>query len=419
MIKNVIIPNLGLTMTKAKIARWLKEEGAEVEKGEIILVIETDKVSYEVEAPLSGHLHLIGRAGETHPVTAVIGWVAGTRAEYQAQKGQDVVPVPDEAAGPVSEPAVAAGSGISPVLPRSRKAAAAVSPVARKLAQKYDLDLNLVTGTGPDGRIVKEDVLRAMEKQKKAASPPRPAAESELKKVKEIIPIAGVREVIYDHMQRSLKETAQLTITMEVDAEELVRFRQVLAESLEETGVRVSFNAILVKVLALALRAHPRFNASAADKQIILWESINVGVAMETPEGLVVPVIHGADGQDVLSIQKRLDELVDKARAQRLSLDEIKGGTFTLSNLGFLEVEAFTPIINQPEVGVLGVGRIREKAVVVDGEVSVGRQMMLSLTFDHRVIDGTDAARFLKTIKGFIEEPHLIYAAELRAKGRG
>ncbi|MBW1711586.1 MAG: 2-oxo acid dehydrogenase subunit E2 [Deltaproteobacteria bacterium] len=409
MIKDIIIPNLGLTMTKAKIAKWTQEEGAEVKKGEVVLIIETDKVSYDIEAPLSGHLHLIGQPGQTHPVTAVVGWVAETKQEYEAKKGEDVVPVPKKAA----PPAEAAAPKAKPAAAAAKKKKRAVSPVARKLAQQHNLDLSAISGTGPGGRIVKEDVLQALAGAEAAPAPQAAAGLDELKKVKEVVPLSGLREVIATHLHRSLQDTAQLTITMEVEAGEFVRFRQVLAESMTDQGVRISYNAVLVKVLALALKQHPRFNASADDEQITLWESINLGVAMETPEGLVVPVIHDADSRDLVAIQKKLDDLVDKARSKKLALEEIKGGTFTLSNLGFLDVEAFTPIINQPEVGILGVGKILEKAVVVEGQIKIGQRMMLSLTFDHRVVDGTDAARFLKTVKSYLEEPHLIYAAQL------
>ncbi|GAH70245.1 unnamed protein product, partial [marine sediment metagenome] len=241
-----------------------------------------------------------------------------------------------------------------------REGRAAISPVARKLAKEHGLDPAGLKGTGPGGRIVKEDVLEAIEIQK-AAAQGQVASETgigKLKKIKQVVTLSGIRKVIFNRMYRSVQETAQLTITSEVDADRFAQFRKDLADRQDQLGVKVSYNAILIKAVALALKQHEQFNASIDDKNITLWESINIGLAMDMPHGLIVPVIHDADSKDLAAVQRELEDLAEKARAKKLSLEQISGGTFTVTNLGPLDVEAFTPVLNLPEVGILGVGKI-------------------------------------------------------------
>jgi pyruvate/2-oxoglutarate dehydrogenase complex dihydrolipoamide acyltransferase (E2) component len=229
-----------------------------------------------------------------------------------------------------------------------------------------------------------------------------------LKQLKETIPIRGVRQVIFDRMHQSLQQSAQLTLTMEVNAAELGRFRKILVDSLKDKNIKISYNAILVKMIARALEAHPKMNASVIKDEIWLWESINVGVAVDAEQGLIVPVVRNANNKDLIAIQKDIDDKVERAKSKKLVPDDLQGGTFTLTGLGFLDIEVFTPILNPPEVGILGVGKIIEKPVVENGQIVVGQRMMLSLTFDHRIIDGADGARFLKTLKSYIETPYLM-----------
>jgi pyruvate/2-oxoglutarate dehydrogenase complex dihydrolipoamide acyltransferase (E2) component len=217
-----------------------------------------------------------------------------------------------------------------------------------------------------------------------------------------------VRQVIFDRMHQSLQQSAQLTLTMEVNAAELGRFRKIMVDSLKDKNIKISYNAILVKMIARALETHPKMNASVIKDEIWLWESVNVGVAVDAEQGLIVPVVRDANKKDLVAIQKDIDDKVERAKNKKLVPDDLQGGTFTLTGLGFLDIEAFTPILNPPEVGILGVGKIIEKPVVENGQITVGQRMMLSLTFDHRIIDGADGARFLKTIKSYIETPYLM-----------
>jgi len=198
---------------------------------------------------------------------------------------------------------------------------------------------------------------------------------------------------------------------MEADAAEMVRFRKMLGQGPENEAIRVSFNAILIKILARVLEEQPRMNASVEGDEILLWESVNLGVAVDVEDGLLVPVIHDANKKDLVSIQKELDNLAERAKTRKLVPDNLRGGTFTLTNLGFLDVEAFTPILNPPETGILGVGKIIQKPVVENGQITVGQRMMLSLTFDHRIVDGTGGGRFLRRVRAYVERPYLLLAA--------
>jgi pyruvate dehydrogenase complex dihydrolipoamide acetyltransferase long form len=417
MIKELMIPNLGLTMEKAKILDWVKPEGGDVREEEIILVIETDKLSYEIPSPQKGFLHIIGEKGQDYPVGGVVGWVAQDRREYESHLGEKKVAsplkAPEAAREKEAEKKEDAPEPKEILSGKGRYKKVIASPLAKKVAKKRGIDLALVQGTGPRGRITKEDVVKALDMKKtEAPVSPKPAPElkvsRDLKAVREVIPIHGRRAVILKHMRQSLQEAAQMTHTMEVDASEFVRLRNAMLKRFEEEEIRISYNAILVQILGRVLQKYPKLNSSVDGGQMILWGSVHVGLAMDAEEGLIVPVIRNADQKGLKTIQKDIDGLIERVKTKRLMPDDIKGGTFTLSSLGYLDVEAFTPIINPPEVAILGVGKILEKPVVVNGEIQVGSRMMLSLTFDHRVIDGADAARFLQGIKHYVEEPYML-----------
>ncbi len=417
MIKEITIPNLGLTMEKAKIVEWLKQEEEVVKEDEVVLTIETDKLTYEITSPQSGFLHIIGQKGQDYPVNEVVGWVAKTKAEYESnlkkEKAVPSVQVPGPEKRKEEEKKEEVREKVSIVLGKGKHKPFFAAPLARKIAAKKGIDLSTIQGTGPKGRITKKDVIRVFEAgRREIIEKPKAIQEvkdtRDLKVIREIVPIRGRRAVILKNMRHSLEEAAQMTLTMEVDAAEMVRLRNVKLEQFEKEGIRISYNAILAKILACVLTKYPRFNSSVDGDQIVLWESINIGLAMDAEEGLIVPVIRDVDKKDLKAIQKDIDDLAERVKTKKLMPDDIKGGTFTLSSLGYLDIEAFTPIINQPEVAILGVGKILEKPVVINGEIKSGIRMMLSLTFDHRVVDGAEAARFLREVKRYIEEPYLI-----------
>jgi pyruvate dehydrogenase E2 component (dihydrolipoamide acetyltransferase) len=417
MIKELLIPNLGLTMEKAKIVEWSKPEGGEVEEEEVVLVIETDKLSYEIPSPQKGLLHIIGQKGEDYPVNGVVGWIAGDKEEYESRLGKEKAISPLKALETSKEKEAEKKEETverKEIIWGNKKHEKLIaSPLARKIARKRGIDLNMIKGTGPKGRITKEDVLETPDmKKEEVPVGTKPVIElketKDLKTVKEVIPIHGRRAMILKHMRQSLQEAAQMTHTMEVDASELIRLREAMLKRFEEEKIRVSCNAILVQILSRVLQKYPRLNSSVDEDQMILWDSIHIGLAMDAEEGLIVPVIRNADQKNLKTIQKDIDGLIERVKTKKLMPDDIKGGTFTLTSLGYLDIEAFTPIINQPEVAILGIGKILEKPVVLGGEIRVGVRMMLSLTFDHRVVDGADAARFLREVKHYIEGPYLL-----------
>jgi pyruvate dehydrogenase E2 component (dihydrolipoamide acetyltransferase) len=400
---SITIPKLGLTMESAKVVRWLLRSGDEVTEGAPVLVIETDKVTYEVPAPASGFLHPIAAEGKTCSVEETVGYIAKDQEEYERIIKQYPLPEGEGAESlPAGEPVTAPPS--SPPSGARLKA----SPLARAMATEHNLDLSSIKGSGPGGRIVRADILRALEeKAKVAAKRIEELAEPGLgsrKDILESIPIRGVRKIIFDNMFQSLSQSAQLTLHTEASAEALVALR----DRLTRDGQKVSFNAILVKTSAMALRLHPKVNASVEADTIRVWKQIHIGLAMEANEALIVPVVRTPDLKTIRDIDREIAELIRKLRENRLSPDDLLNGTFTITNLGFADVDFFTPIIRPPESAILGAGRIVQKPVVKKDTVVPEARLALSLTFDHRIIDGAPAARFLKTIKDMIEDPLLL-----------
>jgi pyruvate dehydrogenase E2 component (dihydrolipoamide acetyltransferase) len=423
MSLELAIPKLGMTMKEATIAKWAKGEGQWVEPGEVVLVIETEKITYEVEAPGGGYLKILEPQGAVLPVGGRVGLLLEDREAYQSQSEAEPAAAPQKAAaGSGSETAAEAEvEGPAPVRPAvsgvaDRQGRVKASPLARKIAKKQGVDLRALTGSGPGGRIVQKDVLRYLEEAvpRAAVTPEAPVERAAERSVAAVIPIEGMRRRIFEHMHRSLQETAQITLTSEADATELVKLRRSLVKRHEPDGVRISFNAILVRILAQALREHPHVNASADGDRIVQWAAVHVGVAMEIADGLIVPVVRDADRRSIAEIQRILDDLFGRARERRLTPDDIQGGTFTLTNLGHLGIDAFTPILNRPESGILGVGRIVEKPVVErrgEGpQIAIRSTMFLSLTLDHRIVDGAPGARFLRRVAEMIEDPYLLIA---------
>jgi len=380
IVTTVVMPKLGLTMREGTIVNWLKKEGEAVEKGKPLLEIETEKVTAEVDAPASGILSkILVPKGSTVPVSEPIAFIS--------EPGQAP-----------SLPSIEAAISFEKPVERIR-----VSPLAKKLADEHKIDVTKIKGTGPSGRIVREDVLKAVETAKTIliARPPSEEAKA--------IPFTAMREKIGQRMLQSTLTAAHVTITTEVDATEGIKLRQGLLPEIEKiTGARLSYTDILVKVVAKALKEYPIINSTLEGKSIKLLEHINIGVAVSLEQGLIVPVIRDADRKSIVEISTSFKELVDKARQNKLSLDEVTGGTFTISNLGMYGVDMFTPIINPPESAILGVGRIRDKPTFLDGQIVARPAVVLSLSFDHRVVDGAQAANFLQRIKQILENPYLL-----------
>jgi pyruvate dehydrogenase E2 component (dihydrolipoamide acetyltransferase) len=414
----VVMPKLGLTMTEATLVEWLKADGDPVEKGEPLFVLESEKSTLEIEAPASGVLHILIPAGQTVPVQTPIAEIAyqGSGSRYEVRDS----PIPDTRSLVSASPkaralarrlgislAGIAASGVRGMVVAAdveRAAETAIpkaSPVARRLAAQAGVDLSAVAGSGPGGRIMRQDVEGAL------ARPPEP---SPLPVDSEAQPFTGLRAVIAERLSASWRERPHVTLTTETDATNLVSARQQLSA---EVGQKVAYDALLVALVARALREFPYMNVRLTERGIERLAQINVGVAVDTERGLLVPVVHDAAAKSLLQVQRALAELVERALVGRSLPDDLSGGTFTITNLGMFEIDAFTPIINPPESAILGVGRIVAKPVVhstgsgqaVDRQVVVRDMMALSLSFDHRLIDGAPAARFLQRVKQLVERP--------------
>jgi pyruvate dehydrogenase E2 component (dihydrolipoamide acetyltransferase) len=495
------MPQLGMTMTEAKILRWVKKQGEAVSKGDVVAEIETDKLNAEVEANGDGVIRrIVAAEGTTVPVVGLMGVIgapdepeaaidaalagAGTRATASAPPAAPAVPSRAGAATPAPAPVVSsvpaataaapaadvraspmakrlaadlgvdlgrvqatgpggriveadvraaaeaarrpsAGAAAAAAPPTPAGAAAVLartvdghvraSPLAKRLAHERGLDLRSIRGTGPDGRIVERDVLAA------AAAPPTMAAPAPAIVAaapaagltrRETVAVDGIRRVIAERMYQSLQQAAQLTVTTEADATALVELRQHLVPAAKVYGHRPpTYTDLIITLVARTLESHPLLNASlvteAGAQQIACWQEINVGVAVNLDRGLIVPVIKDANRKPLQAISLELGDLAERARANRLGPDQLQGGTFTITNLGPQEIDAFTPVINPPQSAILGVGRIAKKPSVYEDQLAIRQMVTLSLTFDHRIVDGAPAATFLRDVKRAIEAPSI------------
>ena len=409
MAIDIFIPKLGMTMEEATIAEWKANDGDMVEKDQIILVIDTEKVAHEMESPASGFLVILAEAGQVHPCGAVIGKLAETKEEYDAIKksGMTVEVKEVEVTEPASEQA---GTG---------------DPVAKRIAEMHQVDYSQLAGagSGPGGRIVKKDIVKAMEAKQAAevsavAHEPAIAVSAEVcdgKRIKEIIPLRGMRKTIAERMHRSSLDTARVTAMSEHDMTEMIALRKYFNEKAAASGVKVTFTDMFILIVSKALKAAPLINSSLMGDEIRVWEDINIGfgVAMmvsEKESGLVVPVIKNVEQKGLMEISRARKDLTDKAREGKLSLEEMTGGTFTITNTGtianFWHIQ--TPIINQPESAILGTSSIVEKPVVKDGEIVIRPIMPMSFSFDHRIVDGAPVATFLSKLAEMLEDPKML-----------
>ena len=414
MATEVVLPKLGLTQEEGTIVRWVKAEGSRVAKGEPLFEVMTDKATIEVEAPATGILlRILVPEGATAPVAtpiAVIGEpgerVAASSLSSSAPPASGLHMAAGAPAAAVPAAGIASGDG------RVR-----VSPRARALAASHGVDLRSLRGSGPDGRIIERDVQRAIEAAPAARGTAAASAGTAGRASPRTAPTvpaatsvsARLRTIIARRMTESLQGTAQLTLTTEADMAEAARLREEVGPELERRdGVRPTYTDLVVRAAALALRDHPRLNARWAGEGVVLLPDIHIGVAVALDEGLVVPVIRHADRATLAQLSGALRDLSERARAFKLKPDELEGGTFTVTNLGMYDIDAFTPILNPPEAAILGVGRVYRRPVAVDERVEVRPVMALSLTFDHRVVDGAPAAQFLQRVKHVLEHPYLL-----------
>ncbi len=386
MVVEVRMPKLGLTMTKGVIKKWLKSEGDRVNKGEALLVIETEKITANVESPASGYLlKIVAPVGTAVPV--------GGTVAYVGELGE-AVPEVVAAQPPPTKPVERAVPEV-PTAPPPVKVRA--TPRARMIAEREGIDLSLIRGSGPGGLIVEEDVIRYVEEVRKRTKTGL--------RVRESIPLTSLRMTIAERMTESLRTMAQVTICREESVDNIVKLREELTPIIEkEVGIRLTYTPILIKLVAEALREFPIMNSTLEDNVLKVIDEINIGFAVAVDHGLVVPVVREADKKSLKELAVISNELVRKAREGRLSIEDVSGGTFTITNLGMYGVDAFTPIINPPQVAILGVGRFVQKPVVQEGKIGISTLCTFSLTFDHRVIDGHTAAQFLDKLISMIRD---------------
>ena len=406
MAIDVVMPRLGWTMEEGTLVEWLKSPGDAVAAGDLLFTVESDKTLNEIESMDAGTLHIPSNApttGDVIPVGAVIGYLLA-----DGEQGPTEVPTPTAVAGAsgvaVSSATATATASVDAAASTSSVPSgksAAISPRARKLAKELGVEWQGLSGSGSTGRITEDDI--------RAAAQNAPAAGTDLQSdagqpastesiTGERTTMSPIRRAIAERLSVSHRDGAPVTLTAELDATALVELR-------EQTKPRRSFNDYLIRYVATALERHPALNTSLSGADVVQRDGIHIGFAVDTDKGLLVPVIRDADGKSVSEIARESSRLSGRALRGELSGDEMTGGTFTITNLGAAGIDAFTPIVNPPQCAILGVGRIAQRPAVHDGQIVVRWLCVVSLTFDHRIVDGGPAARFLATLRELVEAP--------------
>ena len=400
---------MGLTMTEAQIVEWKKKEGDDVKKGEVLFVLETEKVTYEFEAPEDGTLaKIIIQENETVPVGGVVAYMLRSGESLADLASISVDKKLPEDAGEKSthEEMAAPETAVAEPVSDGKIKRIKATPAAKKAARLLKVDLQKVTGTGPGGSIVKTDVEKAAE----AASAAGVSSELEGVEIHDIVALTNMRRTIAQKMLQSKTTTAQTYMTHSVDAGQILAYRKNVLNSIQQAhGVRVTITDILMKVAATAIKDHPTINTRWTDKGIMFFQDVHMGMAMALEDGLIVPVIRNITAMDLPQVALKRQALVEMGRGKTFLPDDISGSTFTLSTLGMYDVDHFTANINLPETAILAVGAIKDKPVAIDGEVVIKPMMNVTLSYDHRVIDGAVAAKFMKTLKSFIENPISVF----------
>jgi pyruvate dehydrogenase E2 component (dihydrolipoamide acetyltransferase) len=383
MATAIAMPKLGLSMKTGTVGKWLKNEGDPVKKGEALVEVMTDKITNKVEGAADGILLKIAAAkGSKLPVGGLMGVIG--------EAGEDISAI-------LSAAPADAGAAAPKAAPGEK---VKISPAARKLAEENGIDYSRVSGTGPEGRITREDIEKAIA-EGIGPSDDRPALE--------VIPYEGMRKAIGDNMISSWTSNAKVTEHVSVDMSGIMALRSSVNKNLKDKD-KISVTAFLIKAVARALEIKPKINCMLDGDQIKVLKEINIGMAVALDDGLIVPPIKNANVKKLAEVSKEVKDLAKRARRNKLSPDEMAGSTFTITNVGaYNSVDYFTPIINQPESAILGVGRTVDKPVVVDGQIVVRPMMGLSLSFDHRIIDGAPAAEFLAVLIELIENPYKIF----------
>ena len=429
MATQIMMPQLGLTMTEGTVSKWLKQVGDEVQAGDLLVEVSTDKITNQIEASISGVLlKIVVQEGQVVPVKSVLAYIGEMgekvdETEAVSAEGEEEVVPPEVKREEIQKSGSVTPTDRVKISPRARKMAAergiaageiigtgpdgrivardvdgyvakparekiSSSPLARKIADEHGVDINKLE---KDGRIMSQDVLEQV--QNSSASPLEGTA------------LSGMRKVIADRLSQSWQQAPHVHMTVEVNMSEAMALKYRLQEKM---NVKISFTELVVKACAQAIREFPQFNEFITDGKVFTSPTINIGMAVAIDNGLVVPVIKDAYGKSLLALRQEIAELGGKAREGRLTPDHMSGGTFTVSNLGMYEVDHFTPVINPPESAILGVCRTVEKPVVICGEICICPMMNLVMSFDHRLIDGAIGAQFMRRLRQLLEEPLLM-----------
>jgi pyruvate dehydrogenase E2 component (dihydrolipoyllysine-residue acetyltransferase) len=419
MATEIKLPRLGQGMESGTVVRWLKQEGERVEKGEPLYELDTEKVTQEVEADASGVLLKIAVQEGEVPVgqtIAVIGEEGEAVPEGEPEAEPEVEEAPEEEGSRAPardeerergrEPAVEAEPQPEAEAPQPSAGDGRVkaSPLARRIARERGIELAQVRGTGPEGRIVAEDVERAVAAP--AAAPAAPAAAPTPVAEPEVEQLTSIRKTIARRLTKAW-EAPVFQLVMSADMTRTQELREQLVELTREGETKPTVSDVLTKVCAAALRRHPQVNAHYTDETLTRFPTADVGMAVATDRGLVVPVIRGAERLSLAEIAAVRADLVTRARDAKLKQEDLEGGTFTISNLGMYGIEQFVAVLNPPQVAILAVGVIEEKPVVADGDLEIKPMMTLTLTCDHRALDGSVASEFLGTVRALLEEPGL------------
>lgn len=409
MATEVIMPKLGMGMKEGTVVEWKKHIGDPVQKGDTVVVISSDKIEMDIEAPEDGVvIEMMAKDGDLVQVGGVIGYIGmeGEKAEKLA--------TPEVSSLVGAEPTTGTSDATwketlnSPAPKRKVR----ISPVARKIAEAAGLDPEKIAGTGPQGRITKKDVEKAISSakavpDKNVEQPDGTGGQENTELDRERTPVSGMRKVIAQRMVESLRQSAQLTINMSADVTDMLALRnQILPDVLERYEIRLTITDFIARAVVQSLLKHKQMNSAYMDDCIYTCGHVHLGIAVALEQGLVVPVVHNADRCSLVELSKAIKSLSNKAQTGKLDFEDMKGSTFTITNLGAYGVEQFTPVLNPPEAGILGIGMIKDTPVYIGDTLERRSLLPLSLTFDHRVLDGAPAADFLQTVKNMLEHPH-------------
>ena len=414
---DIKVPSVGESVTEALLAEWYQPDGALIQKGELVFVIETDKVTLEVEAEASGRLEILVAEGETVAIGAVVGRIDTDAAEKVETPTEAVAPPPAPEPAPAAKtPAPAPASEAAPSPPPAAAAsseAPPLSPAVRRLVTAQQIDPAQIQGTGPDGRITKGDVILFLESQAATTTPSTAMPTAEVAAAptggERRVPMTPIRKRIAEHLLAAKQNTAMLTTFNEIDMGRAMDVRKTYKEAFQKKhGISLGFMSFFVRACVEALREVPEINAFIDGTDIVYHDHCHIGIAVGGKKGLVVPVLRHAEQMSFAAIEQGIADYVTKIRENRLELADLEGGTFTISNGGVFGSLLSTPILNMPQSGILGMHKIEKRPVVVGDDIVVRPMMYVALSYDHRIVDGKGAVTFLRRVKEFIETPERI-----------